>query len=275
MKITVEYAKEVLEKIDSTLLKPDAVAADIEKLCNDALTAGFKAVVVNPVNVAAAKAMLKESLVKACTVVGFPLGEDLTKVKIFETKKALKAGADEIDMVMCISAAKAGRWDYVGKEIKKIAKLCKTKTVLKVIIETCYLTPTEIKQACEVAVRNGARFVKSSTGFGPTGAVVADVSLMSETVADILKTFKMDTARCEVKASGGISNYEQAKSFVEAGATRIGTSHAMEILSQSAAVPKVKKVDPIIASAEEKAKENEESDGEAADTGVFVGLTKE
>ena len=238
MKIIIENANEVLEKIDSTLLTPVASAADIEKLCNDALASGFKAVVVNPVNVAICKKLLKDSLVKVCTVVGFPLGEDLTKVKVFETKRALKAGADEIDMVMCISAAKAGRWDYVGKEIKKIAKICKVK-VLKVIIETCYLTDTEINQACEAAVKNRARFVKTSTGYGTAGAKTEQVLMMNDTVATVLKmNFKQDDARCEVKAAGGIKTYEQAKAFVEAGATRIGTSNAMEILQESAAQEK-------------------------------------
>ena len=235
MKRIVEKASEVLEKIDSTLLSPVAAAADVEKLCNDALTAGFKAVVVNPVNVAACKKLLKDSLVKVCTVVGFPLGEDLTKVKLFETKRALKAGADEIDMVMCISKAKAGEWNYVGKEIKKIAKICKVK-VLKVIIETCYLTETEIKQACHTAVMNGARFVKTSTGYGTAGAQLEQVALMNDEVEQVLKdNFKQDDARCLVKASGGIKTYEQAKAFVEAGAMRIGTSNAMEILEESAA----------------------------------------
>ena len=251
MKITVERASEVLEKLDSTLLSPVATAADIEKLCNDALTCGFKAVVVNPVNVAACRKILKDSLVKVCTVVGFPLGEDLTKVKVYETKRALKAKADEIDMVMCISAAKAGRWDYVGKEIKKVAKLCKAR-VLKVIIEACYLTETEIKQACEVVVRNGARFVKTSTGYGDAGAVLADVELMHDTVSDVLKTYKQDDARCEVKASGGIKTFGQAKAFVEAGATRIGTSSAMEILEESKNFAGTKKKREIIEPAAEK-----------------------
>jgi deoxyribose-phosphate aldolase len=281
MKITVERATEVLEKLDSTLLSPTATAADIEKLCNDALAGGFKAVVVNPVNVAACHKILKESLVKVCTVVGFPLGEDLTKVKVFETKRALKAKADEIDMVMCISAAKAGRWEYVGKEIGKIAKLCR-KRVLKVIIETCFLTDAEIKQACEVVVRNGARFVKTSTGFGSAGAVLANVEIMHDTVSDILKTFKQDDARCEVKASGGIKTFEQAKAFVEAGATRIGTSSAMEILAESKGferpVKKEKAHAPVHESEPEivisdKAEEAQSADQDTANE-VFAELAK-
>ena len=272
MKITVEYAKEVLEKIDSTLLRPDAVSADVEKLCHDASTAEFKAVCVNPVNIASAKAILKETQVKVCAVIGFPLGEDMTAVKVFQAKKALKAGADELDVVMCISAAKMGRWDYVGKEIKKITKLAK-KAVVKVVIETCYLTETEIKQACEAAVRNGARFVKSSTGYGPTGAKVEDIELMHETVTEVLKTFKDDTARCEIKASGGIKTYEQARAFVEAGATRIGTSNAIDILEQSSLQQKPKEKRPTDESVKKaESKDEEAAEEEAEDEEVFSEL---
>lgn len=234
MKITVEYAKEVTEKIDSTLLRPDALSVEIEKLCKDAVANGFKSVCVNPINVPACKAALKDTPVKVCTVIGFPLGEDFTKVKVYEARRALRAGAEELDVVMCISAAKMGRWDYVGKEIKKLTRLAGS-SIVKIIIETCFLSKEEIKRACEVAVKNGARFIKTSTGYGSAGAKLEDVAFMHNIVTELIKTFKADTVRCEIKASGGIKTYAQAKAFVEAGATRIGTSAALEIVAQGAA----------------------------------------
>ncbi len=277
MKFSVEFAKEVTEKIDSTLLKPTAVSADIEKLCKDAVEYGFKAVCVNPINVPACKAALKDTPVKVCTVVGFPLGEELTKVKLFALKKALKAGADEIDMVMCISAAKMGRWDYVGKEIKKLARAA-GKAVLKVIIEACYLTQDEIKTACEVAVKNGARFVKTSTGYGTSGAKAEDVTLIHNAVTATLKTDKPDVLRCEVKAAGGIKTYEQAKAMVEAGATRIGTSNGVGIAIEGAEATKAMVAGAITEKEEETAVTEEvvsEEPAAAEDTAETVDAAAE
>ena len=269
MKITVEYAKEVIEKIDSTLLCPDAVSDDIQKLCTEAVANGFKAVCVNPINVPACKAALKETMVKVCTVVGFPLGEELTKVKVYAARKALKAGADEIDFVMCISAAKMGRWDYVGKEIKKITRLA-GKVVVKVIIETCYLTRDEIRTACEVAVKNGARFIKTSTGYGTAGAKVDDVAFIHNMVTETLKTDKPDALRCEVKASGGIKTFAEAKAFVEAGATRIGTSTAAEIVLGSAAFNPAHRVKAAEPKVETVIAEDEKADDAADDAETAI-----
>ena len=239
MKVAYEY-NELVEMIDSTLLAPTATEEQLQKLCDDAVKNKFKAVVVNPIHVKFCKKRLKDTLVKVCTVAGFPLGEDLPKVKLYSVKKACKAGAEEIDVVMCISAAKAGRWADVAKEIKKIVKAATGKRIVKVILETSYLTEEEIVKACQICVEAGARFVKTSSGFAKTddgrviGATTEHVALMWRAVDTQLKQMsnKDDVKRCQIKAAGGIKTYEQALALAEAGATRIGTSSAGEIAEE-------------------------------------------
>lgn len=205
--------------IDHTLLKPEATKAQIEKLCGEAKEYDFKSVCVNPHYVKYAKELLKERDVLVCTVIGFPLGQNTTAIKVAETKDAIQNGADEIDMVINIGALKSKDGDYVLNEIKEIRNACKGKT-LKVIIETCILTDEEKITACKLSKEAGADFVKTSTGFSTHGATVEDVKLMRETVGEDMG----------VKASGGIRDRETALKMVEAGATRLGVSAGVEIV---------------------------------------------
>lgn len=205
--------------IDHTLLKVTATTADIEKLCEEAVKYGFKSVCVNPCFVAKAKEFVKDSDVLVCTVIGFPLGANATSVKVFETRKAVEDGADEIDMVINIGKAKEHDFVYLEEEIREVVIAAGGRTV-KVIIETCYLTDEEKIEACKAAVRAGARFVKTSTGFGTGGATVQDVALMRRTVP----------AEVGVKASGGIRTPEDLQAMVEAGANRIGASAGIKLI---------------------------------------------
>lgn len=205
--------------IDHTFLKAFGQEQIIKDLCKEAVEYNFKSVCVNPYYIPLAKKELQGSDVLVCTVIGFPLGQNTTETKVFETKDALEKGADEIDMVINIAALKDRKDDYVLNEIKLIKNECKDKT-LKVIIETCYLTEEEKKIACELSVKAGADFVKTSTGFGTGGATLSDVELMSKTV----------NKQALVKASGGVSDKETALKMVEAGASRIGTSKGKEIV---------------------------------------------
>lgn len=205
--------------IDHTLLKPEATKAQIEKLCGEAKEYDFKSVCVNPHYVKYAKELLKERDVLVCTVIGFPLGQNTTAIKVAETKDAIQNGADEIDMVLNIGALKSKDEDYVLNEIKEIRNACKGKT-LKVIIETCLLTDEEKITACKLSKEAGADFVKTSTGFSTHGATVEDVKSMRETVGEDMG----------VKASGGIRDRETALKMVEAGATRLGVSAGVEIV---------------------------------------------
>lgn len=205
--------------IDHTLLKPEATKTQIEKLCSEAKEYDFKSVCVNPYYVKYAKELLKESDVLVCTVIGFPLGQNTTAIKVAETKDAIQNGADEIDMVINIGALKSKDKDYVLNEIKEIRNACKGKT-LKVIIETCLLTDEEKITACKLSKEAGADFVKTSTGFSTHGATVEDVKLMRETVGEDMG----------VKASGGIRDRDTALKMVEAGATRLGVSAGVEIV---------------------------------------------
>lgn len=205
--------------IDHTLLKSEATIAQIEKLCGEAKEYDFKSVCVNPYYVKYAKELLKGSDVLVCTVIGFPLGQNTTEVKVAETKDSIQNGADEIDMVINIGALKSKDEDYVLNEIKEIRNACKCKT-LKVIIETCLLTDEEKITACKLSKEAGADFVKTSTGFSTHGATVEDVKLMRETVGEDMG----------VKASGGIRDRETALKMLEAGATRLGVSAGVEIV---------------------------------------------
>ena len=205
--------------IDHTNLKQDATKEDIKKLCEEAISYDFMSVCVNPDFVKFASDLLLDSEVKVCTVIGFPLGASTTRTKIFETKDALKNGADEIDMVINVSALKDKNYDLVKNEIASIKKVCK-KHILKVILETCLLTDEEIVAACKLAKEARADFVKTSTGFSKGGATVEAVKLMRETVKDSMG----------VKASGGIKTHEDLIKMIDAGANRIGTSSGTKIL---------------------------------------------
>jgi deoxyribose-phosphate aldolase len=209
---------QIAKIIDHTLLKP-AKNSQISTLCAEAREYGFASVCVNPTHVKLAAKELAGSDVKVCTVVGFPLGENTTKVKVFETKQAIKDGATEIDMVINQSHAKSNSWKKVEKEIAALKKAC-GDLVLKVIIETCNLTDAQIVNACKASIAAGADFVKTSTGFGKGGATVHAVKLMADTV---------HPHGLKVKASGGIHNTEEALAMIDAGADRIGASCGVEI----------------------------------------------
>jgi len=232
MKVAYDY-EEIMNMIDSTLLKPVVLKEELEKLCSDAVKFGFKSVVVNPVHVKTCKKILKDTKVKVCTVAGFPLGEELSKVKLYQVKRACKAGAEEIDFVLSLSAAKAGDWKYVGKEVKKLVKAAKRKRVVKVILEASYLTDEEIVKACQVCVEAGARFVKTGTGYAGN-ATPEQVMAMSRAVKAQLNEMsnKNDVKRCEIKAAAGIKTFDQAREMAEYGATRIGTSSAADIAEE-------------------------------------------
>ena len=206
--------------IDHTLLKAEATYSEIERLCAEAKEYGFASVCVNPVWVSKAYDILKETDVKVCTVIGFPLGAATAEVKAFETENAIANGATEVDMVINIGLLKCGRDDEVEEDIRAVTKAAEGKALTKVIIETCLLTDEEKVRACEIAARAGADFVKTSTGFSTGGATVEDVALMRKTVGDDLG----------VKASGGVRSLEDLMKMVDAGANRIGTSSGVKIM---------------------------------------------
>ena len=205
--------------IDHTLLKQDATPEQIIKLCEEAKQFDFMSVCVNPAYVPLAAECLKGSSVKVCTVIGFPLGMNLTRTKVEEAELAIKEGADEIDMVINVGMLKAGHDQYVEEEIRELKAVAGSK-VLKVIIETCLLTDEEKVRACIASKNAGADFVKTSTGFSTGGATVHDVALMRKTVGPEMG----------VKASGGVKTHEDLLAMVEAGATRIGTSNGTKII---------------------------------------------
>ena len=213
--------KEIAKIIDHTLLKP-ATTAQIVALCAEAKQFGFASVCVNPCHVKLAAKELAASPVKVCTVVGFPLGENTTRTKVFETKEAIKNGATEIDMVINQSLAKANAWKKVEKEIAAVKKACGS-VLLKVILETCNLSRKQLLAACNACVAAGAQFVKTSTGFGAGGATIEAVSLMADAV---------HPHGLLVKASGGIHNYEEADAMVQNGADRIGASCGVAICKE-------------------------------------------
>lgn len=211
--------------IDHTLLKPDTAQEQIIKLCDEAKEYKFASVCVNPYWVSLCHNLLKESPVKVCTVIGFPLGANHTAVKVAETLKALEDGADEIDMVINIGAIKSGKIADVEADIRAVTDEVKkvtnnNQTLVKVILETCLLTEEEKILACQICEKAGADFVKTSTGFSTGGATVDDVKLMKKTVGN----------RLEVKASGGVRDYNTAMAMIRAGATRIGTSSGINII---------------------------------------------
>ena len=207
--------------IDHTLLKADATAEQIKKLCAEARQYDFASVCVNSCHVPLAKAELEGTDVKVCCVVGFPLGACFTEAKAYEASLSVERGVEEVDMVINIGAAKEGNWGLVEQDIKAVADACHPKAILKVIIETCLLTDEEKRKACLCAKRAGADFVKTSTGFSTSGATPEDVALMRETVGPHMG----------VKAAGGVRCTEDADKMISSGATRLGTSSGVKLMN--------------------------------------------
>lgn len=205
--------------IDHTILKATASNSDVQKLCEEAIEHEFYSVCVNGCYVADAKQLLQGTDVKVAAVVGFPFGAMTTAAKVFEAKEAVENGASEIDMVINVAKLKDGEFEYVENEIRQIKEAI-GDNVLKVIIETCYLTDEEKVKACELSLVAKADFVKTSTGFGTGGATYEDVTLMKSVVGDNAK----------VKASGGVRDKETAQKYVELGAERLGTSSGIDIV---------------------------------------------
>lgn len=220
--------RDMAKMIDHTNLNSTATVEEIKQLCEEALEYQFASVCINPIYVPLATKLLEESSVKVCTVIGFPLGANTTETKAFETKNAIKNGAQEVDMVMNIGAFKSGAYDLVRSDIKGVKDATKASgvtsdAIVKVILETCYLDEDEIVKACEIVKDVGGDFVKTSTGFGTAGAEVEKVSLMRKTVGRDIG----------VKASGGIKNFEQALEMLDAGANRIGASSGVNIVTDT------------------------------------------
>lgn len=214
---------ELANMVDHTLLKPFAKREDFEKLCREAMTYGFKMVAINSSPVELCSTLLKDSTVHVGAAIGFPLGQTTIETKVFETKKAIADGADEIDYVINISQLKDGNLAYIKAEMKAIVESCRGANVLsKVILENCYLTDQEKIQVCQIAKEVQPDFVKTSTGFGSSGATIADVTLMKKTVGSSVK----------VKAAGGVRDYATAQAMIEAGAERLGTSSGIEIVKE-------------------------------------------
>lgn len=205
--------------IDHTILKATANKKEVEKLCEEAREYEFYSVCVNGCYVGDAKKYLEGTNVKVAAVVGFPLGAMTTTAKVFEAREAIENGASEIDMVINVAKLKDGEYEYVKEEIRQIKEAI-GKNILKVIIETCYLTDEEKIKACELALEAKADFVKTSTGFGTGGATFEDVKLMKSVVGNNAK----------VKASGGVRDKETAEKYIELGAERLGTSSGIEIV---------------------------------------------
>lgn len=205
--------------IDHTVLKAETTKEQIDKVCAEAIENDFASVCINPYWVKYVASKLANSNVDTCTVIGFPLGANTSATKAMETKDAVENGANEIDMVINVGAAKDGNWEYVEEDIKAVVVAAQGKLV-KVIIESCLLTDEEKVKACEASVRAGAHFVKTSTGFSTGGATVQDIKLMRKTVGPDLG----------VKASGGVRSFEDMTSMIEAGATRIGTSSGVRLV---------------------------------------------
>jgi deoxyribose-phosphate aldolase len=215
---------DIAQLIDHTLLKPDATQAQIAQLCHEAVEYKFASVCVNPTHVKLCSDLLKGSDVAVCSVIGFPLGATPSEVKAYETQQAIDDGATEIDMVINIGALKGGEYELVERDIAMVTRTCHNgKAICKVIIEAALLTDQEKTKACELAKKAGADYVKTSTGFGPGGATVADVALMRQAVGPGMG----------VKAAGGIRSYADVKGMVAAGATRIGASAGVKIVQEA------------------------------------------
>lgn len=208
--------------IDHTLLKPTATKAEILRLCEEAKTHKFATVCVNPCFVTLAHKTLVAYHVKVCTVIGFPLGNTTTKTKVFEAKNAKENGADEIDMVLNLAEFKSKNYNAVLNDITAV-KTAIGNSVLKVIIETCYLDNTEILKATEIVNNSGADFIKTSTGFGTGGATIEAIKLIKQVAKHELK----------IKASGGIRDFKTAKTYIDLGVARIGTSSGIAITNNN------------------------------------------
>lgn len=213
----------IAKMIDHTILKPNAGDQQIRQLCSEALEYGFASVCINPGFVSLAASLLRDTQVKVCTVIGFPLGSNTSETKLFEADSAMRSGAAELDYVLNISDVLDGRLHRVKQEMDQFVWLktgSNPPVVIKVILETCYLSDEQIVRVCELAKAAGLDFVKTSTGFAHAGATVEHVRLMRQTVGHDLG----------VKASGGVRTYEDALAMIEAGASRIGTSSGVEIM---------------------------------------------
>jgi len=213
---------QIAKFIDHTVLKPTAVEADIVATCELALEYSTATVCIRPMDVATAAGLLKGTDVGVATVIGFPHGTTTTETKVAETHQALKDGATELDMVLNISKLLDRDFDFVFSDIQAVAQACEGKAGLKVIFETCYLTPELIEKACELSEAAGADYVKTSTGFATGGATIEDIRLMRKTVGD----------RLGVKASGGIRTLDQLIDMVEAGASRVGMSATESVIAE-------------------------------------------
>jgi deoxyribose-phosphate aldolase len=212
---------EIARYIDHTLLKPEATREQVDKLCEEAIEYGFYSVCVNTTWTAYCARKLRGKGVRVCTVIGFPLGAMDSRAKSFETRNSIENGADEIDMVMNVGALKSGDLKTVEEDIRWVLRACRQNTILKVIIENALLTDEEKVLACQIAKRAGAHYVKTSTGFASSGATVEDIALMRRTVG-----LKMG-----VKAAGGVRSYEDALAMIQAGASRIGASSSVAIVT--------------------------------------------
>ncbi len=217
--VLIMEIKEICSKIDHTLLSPTATELDIIKLCEQGKKYSVASVCVPPCYVKTAYA--RAGAIPVCTVIGFPNGYNTTASKVYETQRAIEEGASEIDMVINIGRLKAGDYNYVGKEIEAVREACPDK-ILKVIIETCYLNTFEKKQMCHLIAQMGADFIKTSTGFGNAGATKEDVAFLASICSPYLK----------IKASGGISTFDDAREFLLLGAHRLGCSRLINLLEQ-------------------------------------------
>jgi len=219
----VNVPADLASYIDHTLLKPEAVKSQFEQLCEEAAKYGFYSVCVNSYWADFCSRRLRGSDVKVCCVVGFPLGASDSRTKGFETRNAIENGASEIDMVINIGALKSGDLNEVEEDIRHVIRACRSTTVTKVILETCLLTDDEKVLACEISKKAGADFVKTSTGFSKAGATVQDIALMRRVIGPEMG----------VKAAGGVRTFDDAKLMIESGATRIGASASIKIVTQS------------------------------------------
>lgn len=212
-------SNEILSRIDHTVLTATATTEDVRKICDEAVKYGTASVCIPPSYIKWARDNF--SSLNLCTVIGFPLGYNTTAVKVFETEQAVKDGADEIDMVINLGLVKDKKFDEITEEIRAVKNACGGK-LLKVIIETCYLTDDEKKELCKCVTDGGAEFIKTSTGFGTKGAELADIEIFKQNIGENVK----------IKAAGGIRTKEDMESFVKAGCDRIGTSKANILFSE-------------------------------------------
>ena len=217
----MKLTKPLNKYFDHTLLKPEATNEQIDALCEEARQYDFYSVCVNTCYVSRCYDALRDTDVKVAAVVGFPLGACTTQSKVFETKEAFMDGASEVDMVLNVGKFRSGDNDYIRDDIRAVAEAAHSfGGIVKVILETCLLSGEEIAEACKLSMEAGADFVKTSTGFSTGGATAEDVALMKKTVGDHL----------QVKASGGIRDYDQCMKMIEAGADRIGASASVKIM---------------------------------------------